>query len=592
LIKPFYVLEEIRMEGDRGINVKVVVLAIALLASSLICGARFFEAPQTSLGSHTYPLDFDNQTLQQAIWNDTVKEGETLFVQTGTFPANLNVNKSLTLWGWSKYATILDGGGVGSVMIVSASNVKITGFTIRGGAGYGICVNSTGNCEISGNIVTGNVYGVTLWYSTNCTLSGNDIKNSYGYNFGIYGNAHSHYIHSMDASNTADGKPVCYWRDRHDEPIPSDAGYVAIIDSTNISVRNLVLNRTQGLLVAYSSEVTVENIQFVASYYGVEYGVDFLSTTNSVVQNITAQISNYGIILNNSTGNTVRYNSLFGRVSVSGGIQLQGSNCNLIADNMIKNCTAGIYLSQCLNNTLVGNTLTMNYHGMDLDIGANGSIVFHNNFIDNKFPAYSALSPNSRFDNGYEGNYWHTNYTGNDTDGDGIGETPYEFDVDQQDNCPLVDKWKEERAFRPDMDYYVEANTTVTLSTCSNSTLASLRLDRESSRISLSATCGYSGFLNITIPRRWLDGPFQVKVDGNAFTLDNDNCSAILDYTLIHIDYSKGTHTIEIIGTQLGTIRGDLNGDGKVDLFDAVILLVNYGRTAPTEEYKLNELNN
>jgi parallel beta-helix repeat protein len=259
---------------------------------------------------------------------------------------------------------------------------------------------------------------------------------------------------------------------------------------------------------------------------------------------------------------------------------------------MIKNYTAGIHLSQCLNNTLVGNTLTMNYHGMDLDIGANGSIVFHNNFIDNKFPAYSALSPNSRFDNGYEGNYWHTNYTGNDTDGDGIGETPYEFDVDQQDNCPLVDKWKEERAFRPDMDYYVEANTTVTLSTCSNSTLASLRLDRKSSRISLSATCGYSGFLNITIPRRWLDGPFQVKVDGNAFTLDNDNCSAILDYTLIHIDYSKGTHTIEVIGTQLGTIRGDLNGDGKVDLFDAVILLVNYGRTAPTEEYKLNELNN
>ena len=39
------------------------------------------------------------------------------------------------------------------------------------------------------------------------------------------------------------------------------------------------------------------------------------------------------------------------------------------------------------------------------------------------------------------GNYW-SNYTGNDSDGDGIGDTPFTILDDEKDYYPLVDPFK------------------------------------------------------------------------------------------------------------------------------------------------------
>ena len=47
-----------------------------------------------------------------------------------------------------------------------------------------------------------------------------------------------------------------------------------------------------------------------------------------------------------------------------------------------------------------------------------------------------ALSVNI-WDNGFEGNYWD-NYNGTDGDGNGIGDTPYIINENNQDNYPLV----------------------------------------------------------------------------------------------------------------------------------------------------------
>jgi hypothetical protein len=118
------------------------------------------------------------------------------------------------------------------------------------------------------------------------------------------------------------------------------------------------------------------------------------------------------------------------------------------------------------------------------------------------------------------------------------------------------------------------------LHTKSNSTLASFNFTLTTTMpwaITLNATCGYDGFINMTIPRSWLDGPFALRINQtnwNCTLTQNSNDS------IIYFDYPQGSHMIEITGSR-GSIPGDLNGNGKVNLQDLVILAQNYG----AEEY-------
>ncbi len=77
-------------------------------------------------------------------------------------------------------------------------------------------------------------------------------------------------IEDIDTSNTINGRPIYYWINQSDRKVPSDAGYVAIINSTNISAEGLDLrNNGQGILVAYSSNVTVRNCNMTDNWWGI-----------------------------------------------------------------------------------------------------------------------------------------------------------------------------------------------------------------------------------------------------------------------------------------------------------------------------------
>ena len=70
---------------------------------------------------------------------------------------------------------------------------------------------------------------------------------------------------------------------------------------------------------------------------------------------------------------------------------------------------------------------------------AYNNTLYHNNFINNTqqvFRDYPVYGTNF-FDNGKEGNYW-SDYAGNDTNGDGIGDWPYIIDATRRDNHPLM----------------------------------------------------------------------------------------------------------------------------------------------------------
>ena len=152
---------------------------------------------------------------------------------------------------------------------------------------------------------------------------------------------------------------------------------------------------------------------------------------------------------NTITGNNASNNN-------RGGIELDdSSNNNITGNNVNNNHWDGIIVHDSSNNTFIGNNVSNNRKGIYLYDSCNNTIYF-NNFINNTDNVYfytsttiwnSPLEMSYTYDGNaytnYVGNYWG-NYGGIDADGDGIGDTHYSIDSeeDESDDYPLMKPFK------------------------------------------------------------------------------------------------------------------------------------------------------
>ncbi|HEC81979.1 MAG TPA: hypothetical protein ENI42_06110 [Thermoplasmatales archaeon] len=144
--------------------------------------------PVTIMGKH---LGF--QHITDAIYAAT--DGDTILVDSGTYHERFRVNKSITLKGENRDTTIIDGGGEGVVVYVTANMVNITGFTITnsGNSSFqaGIRIDSDHNRVVGNNIVGNNGNGVYLYGAHWNNISDNNISGNKARGVFIYSSSNN-----------------------------------------------------------------------------------------------------------------------------------------------------------------------------------------------------------------------------------------------------------------------------------------------------------------------------------------------------------------------------------------------------------------
>lgn len=170
-------------------------------------------------------------------------------------------------------------------------------------------------------------------------------------------------------------------------------------------------------------------------------GIKLEQVKNGKIYNNTITNNNgNGISLIYSTGNSTIYNNTISNNNKFGIFNYFNSDDNeLLTNKFFNNNLEGIggYLSE--NITIQDNIFKDNRGGLYIENNCINWIIYNNYFLVNLQECAADHGTNSIWHNGSSGNYWY-DYDGVDTNGDGIGETPYQVSGDafSEDPFPLV----------------------------------------------------------------------------------------------------------------------------------------------------------
>lgn len=355
--------------------------------------------------SETIRVPENYPTIQEAI--DNANEGDTIYIEAGTYYENVVVNKTLSLVGEDRDTTIIHGNSFGNVVTVTVDNVEIENLNIQH-SGYlcvGVFLDNITNSIIQDNCLYDNDEGFRLENCSNISIVNNTV-------------------------------------------LDQDSLGIVIDSSSDISIIGNIVNNSRGSgIVIFDSD----NVLVIGNSANNNHGDGiYLNAPNSSVVGNQANNNYMGIIIHGEpdpashhncsvTGNTATNNRYIGiGVAFSSNISVVG---NTVTDNgwwwPSAGPQSGIDIHVSRYTSIIGNRISNNSRDGLRIFSSYYNTIYHNAFINNKRQARADTYSNV-WDNGHlsGGNYW-SDYNGTDSDNDGIGDTPYNIDR-IRDSYPLM----------------------------------------------------------------------------------------------------------------------------------------------------------
>ena len=219
----------------------------------------------------------------------------------------------------------------------------------------------------------------------------------------------------------------------------------------NLITQNLCTGSPWGIVIRWSNNNEVTKNDCIENGEGIV--IQNEATDNRITENTCTNNYENGIILwDNANYNIISQNNFSENllsgiwVASSSNTILSKNDCNnngesgisitnpvetyardnILYGNKIAGNLNGIHLSEANNNDIFRNIIKGNDIGMLIEGQSELNLIYHNNFIDNVVQAVNEHAGLNNWHNIYmlEGNYW-SDYTGIDSDGDGIGDEPW-----------------------------------------------------------------------------------------------------------------------------------------------------------------------
>jgi parallel beta-helix repeat protein len=326
-------------------------------------------------------------------------------------------------------------GPIYNEIVIQKSGIIVEGNsqTIRGtGGGYGFTLNSVNGVTLRNVTVKNFISGVWLSNSININIANSTLTENFNA-ISLYSSSNNH----IQGNSITDSKHGVYL-------VSSQGNFVEENNISRIEISGVLLD-------AYSNQNTVSRNVFVDSGLLVQSSYQNSAEGNTVNGKPLVFLENASDFNVTSAGQVVLINCHQIQIEnldlthTSAGVELWGTTNSRILNNNVTDSYYGIWLCDSSNNTVTGNKIAASSRGIELWRSSNNRL-FHNKVTNNALQVHDlawedpeiALSINV-WDNGYPsgGNYW-SDYAGQDSNGDGIGDTPYTIDANNIDRYPLM----------------------------------------------------------------------------------------------------------------------------------------------------------